>query len=113
MGRLRTGGTAVFLSFGGFLFGYDSGIIASTIAQPHFVEYMGSPSESERGGIVSAFTGGAILGSLSISFLADRFGRKMTVFIGSLISCLGCALQGGAANIPMVRYCWAIPIATV
>lgn len=102
MGRLKTGGTAVFLAIGGFLFGYDSGIISSTIAQPYFIEYMGTPTEAEKGGIVSSFTGGAILGSLSISLLADRFGRKMTVFIGAIISVLGCALQGGAANIPMV-----------
>jgi MFS family permease len=86
----------------GFLFGYDSGIISSTIAQPLFVEYFGNPSNSEVGGIVSAFTGGAILGALSISWLADYFGRKMTVFIGAVISVFGCALQGGAATIGML-----------
>ena len=102
MGRLRTAASAAFLAIGGFLFGYDSGIIASTISQPYFVQYMGKPSTSETGGIVSSFTGGAILGSLSIVFLADRFGRKLTVFIGSVISVLGCALQGGAVNIPMM-----------
>jgi sugar porter (SP) family MFS transporter len=102
MGRLRTAGTAVFLAIGGFLFGYDSGIISSTIAQPHFVEYMGTPSESEKGGIVSSFTGGAILGALSVSYLADKLGRRKSVFVGAVISCLGCALQGGAANIPMI-----------
>ncbi|KAG2414442.1 hypothetical protein HFD88_003633 [Aspergillus terreus] len=102
MGRLRTAGTAVFLAIGGFLFGYDSGIISSSIAQPHFIEYMGEPSAAERGGIVSSFTGGAILGALSISFLADRFGRRMTVFIGAIISVIGSALQGGAANVGMM-----------
>lgn len=102
MGRLRTAGSAVFLAIGGFLFGYDSGIISSTIAQPYFIQYMGAPTESQKGGIVSAFTGGAILGALSISFLADKLGRKLTVFIGSVVSILGCALQGGAVNIPMI-----------
>ncbi|KAE8143452.1 sugar transporter [Aspergillus pseudotamarii] len=102
MGRLKTAGVATFLALGGFLFGYDSGIISSTIAQPHFIEYMGEPSSSERGGIVSSFTGGAILGALSISFLADRFGRRITVFIGSVISVIGSALQGGAVNVPMM-----------
>jgi MFS family permease len=102
MGRLKTAGTAAFLAIGGFLFGYDSGVVASTIAQPHFTEYMGKPSSSERGGIVSSFTGGAILGALSISFLADRLGRKMTVFVGSVISILGSALHGGAVNVAMM-----------
>ena len=102
MGRLRTAGSAIFLAIGGLLFGYDSGIIASTIAQPKFVEHMGKPSESERGAIVASFNGGAILGALSISYLADKLGRKKTVFVGACISCFGCALQGGAANIPMM-----------
>lgn len=102
MGRWRTAGSACFLAIGGFLFGYDSGIIASTIAQPYFVEYMNNPSPAEQGGIVSSFTGGAILGALSCSFLADYLGRKRSVFVGSLISVLGCALQAGAVNVAMV-----------
>jgi MFS family permease len=102
MGRLITAGTAAFLSIGGLLFGYDSGIISSTIAQPHFIETMGEPSAAERGGIVSSFTGGAILGALSISYIADYLGRKRTVFLGSVVATLGGALQGGAANIPMM-----------
>ncbi|PVH77529.1 general substrate transporter [Cadophora sp. DSE1049] len=102
MGRLSTGGTAIFLAIGGFLFGYDSGIISSTIVQPYFTAYMGTPTTSETGGIVSSFTGGAILGALSVAWLPDRYGRKMAVFIGAMISTLGCALQAGAVNIPMM-----------
>jgi hypothetical protein len=63
---------------------------------------MGTPTSSQTGGIVSAFTGGAIPGALSVAWLPDKFGRKRTVFIGSCISILGCALQGGAKNIPMM-----------
>src|SRR5271163_4568113 len=63
---------------------------------------MSKPTTSETGGIVSPFTGGAILGSLSISYLADKLGRKKAVLVGTIISCLGCALQGGAVNIPMM-----------
>jgi MFS family permease len=119
MGRGYTGGTAVFLAiggellleyiigvslieFGGFLFGYDSGIISSTIVQPYFEAYMGTPTSSQTGGIVSSFTGGAIPGALSVAWLPDKLGRRKTVFIGACISVLGCALQGGARNIPMM-----------
>ncbi|KAH7348893.1 general substrate transporter [Rhexocercosporidium sp. MPI-PUGE-AT-0058] len=102
MGRLSTGGTAAFLAIGGFLFGYDSGIISSTIVQPYFTDYMGTPTASETGGIVSSFTGGAILGAISVAWLPDKYGRKRTVFIGAVISTLGCALQAGAVNIPMM-----------
>jgi len=73
---------------------------------------MGAPTTSEQGGIVALFTGGAILGALSIAYLADKIGRKMTVFIGAVISCLGCALQAGAANVgrddSWKIHCWYI-----
>lgn len=102
MGRLGTGGIAVFLAIGGFLFGYDSGIISSTIVQLFFEADMGTPTASQTGGIVSSFTGGAILGALSIAWLADILGRKMTVFVGGSVAVLGCALQAGAVNIGML-----------
>lgn len=86
----------------GFLFGYDSGVITSTIGQPTFVDYFGKPDPSVTGGIVSSFTGGAILGALSVSWLADTLGRKKTVFLGGCISAFGCALQAGAATIGML-----------
>lgn len=86
----------------GLLFGYDSGVITSTIGQPTFLEYFGEPSAAETGGIVSSFTGGAILGALAVSWLADAVGRKKTVFIGGCISTVGCALQAGAATIAML-----------
>ncbi|KAL2134793.1 hypothetical protein VTI74DRAFT_10777 [Chaetomium olivicolor] len=65
MGRATTIFSAVFLAIGGFLFGFDSGIITSTIALPTFVDYFGKPSDSTTGGIVSAFQGGAIPGPSS------------------------------------------------
>jgi MFS family permease len=75
MGRLVTAGSAIFLAIGGFLFGFDSGIVSSTIVQPQFITYFDTPSPSQAGGIVSSFQGGAILGALSVSWLADLLGR--------------------------------------
>lgn len=125
MGRLVTIGSGVFLALGGrchmwlthaqikpqtvadfciagFLFGYDSGIITSTIGQPNFIKYFGEPDAATVGGIVSGFTGGAIIGALSVSWLGDGLGRKKTIFVGGLISTIGCSLQAGAANVPML-----------
>lgn len=63
-GNVITIASAVFLAVGGFLFGYDSGIISSTIALPHFIEYFSNPSDAIAGGIVSSFQGGAVLGTI-------------------------------------------------
>ncbi|KAK9319695.1 general substrate transporter [Lipomyces orientalis] len=102
MGKAVTIVSGVFLAIGGFLFGYDSGIITSTIGQPVFVEYFGTPDAATTGGIVSGFTGGAIVGALSVSWLGDSLGRKKTIFIGGCFSTLGCSLQTGAVTVAML-----------
>ncbi|CAI7590052.1 unnamed protein product [Penicillium discolor] len=102
MPKLKTLLTAMFLATGGFLFGYDSGIITSTIGQTEFVKYFSVPNDSVTGGIVSSFQGGAILGTIINIFTGDRLGRKWSVFVGSCISCFGCALQAGSINLVML-----------
>jgi MFS family permease len=86
----------------GFLFGYDSGIITSTISLDTFKDYFGNPSGTVTGGIVSSFQGGAILGTMINMVGADWLGRKKTVFVGAIVSVLGCALQAGAVNMEML-----------
>ncbi|CAG7983217.1 unnamed protein product [Penicillium salamii] len=102
MPSLKTLLTATFLATGGFLFGYDSGIVTSTIGQPEFIEYFSNPSDTVTGGVVSAFQGGAILGTIINIFTGDRLGRKYSVFAGAAVSCFGCALQAGAINMVML-----------
>ncbi|KAL5342200.1 general substrate transporter [Aspergillus crustosus] len=94
--------SAVFLAVGGFLFGYDSGIITSTISLDTFKDYFGNPSSTVTGGIVSSFQGGAILGTMINMVAADWLGRKMTILVGAVISVLGCVLQAGAVNMVML-----------
>ncbi|KAK1146762.1 hypothetical protein N8T08_002523 [Aspergillus melleus] len=86
----------------GFLFGYDSGIITSTISLDTFKDYFGDPSSTVTGGVVSSFQGGAIAGTMINMLFADRLGRKYTILVGAIISCLGCALQAGAVNMAML-----------
>ncbi|RAH42504.1 sugar porter family MFS transporter [Aspergillus brunneoviolaceus CBS 621.78] len=102
MTKISTLLSAVFLAIGGFLFGYDSGIVTSTIAQTEFIKYFSNPSDTVTGGVVSAFQGGAILGTIINMFTGDRLGRKLSVFAGACISVFGCALQAGAVNMTML-----------
>lgn len=48
-----------FAAFGSFLFGYDSGVISSSIEQDAFLRRFGDPdlSDAASGGIVSSYTG--------------------------------------------------------
>ncbi|KAF2028530.1 general substrate transporter [Setomelanomma holmii] len=102
MGLAVTVFSAVFLATGGFLFGYDSGIITSTIALPTFKEYFNDPSDTIMGGIVSAFQGGAIAGTIFNMLFADMLGRRWTILVGSLVSILGISLQAGAVKMAML-----------
>jgi hypothetical protein len=63
-GNLLTIFSAIFLAVGGFLFGYDSGIISSSIVLPNFEAYFNNPNDDIVGGIVSSFQGGAVLGTM-------------------------------------------------
>lgn len=98
MGRHVTIWSAAFLATGGFLFGFDSGIITSTIALQTFKSYF-NPSDAVAAGIVSSFQGGAILGTIINMICSDWLGRRNTVFLGSLISIMGSALQAGSENL--------------
>ncbi len=93
MGKVLTIISAIFLAVGGFLFGYDSGIITSTISLPTFKAYFNNPDSTTDGGIVSAFQGGAIFGTIINMLFANGMGRKRTVFAGSFVSVFGSALQ--------------------
>lgn len=102
MGLATTVFSAVFLATGGFLFGYDSGIITSTIALDPFKEYFSNPNDTTTGGIVSAFQGGAIAGTIFNMLFAHKLGRRWTIVVGALVSIFGSALQAGAVNMAML-----------
>ncbi|KAI0805963.1 general substrate transporter [Irpex lacteus] len=92
--------TAIFCAIGSFLFGYDSGIIASVITFPALKDFVGHPDQyaSLSGAIVSTFTGGCFFGSVLGGWSNDRIGRKRSIQLGCLIALWGCAMQAGANN---------------
>ncbi|GKZ18840.1 hypothetical protein AbraIFM66951_009544 [Aspergillus brasiliensis] len=92
----------LFASLGSFLFGYDSGVISSVIDQDSFKYRFHNPSDAATGGIVASYNGGAILGSVFVSYLSDPWGRRPVLFTGGLLASLGAALQAGAVNVAML-----------
>ncbi|GAB7364943.1 hypothetical protein MBLNU230_g5728t1 [Neophaeotheca triangularis] len=102
MGKGITFASATFLAVGGFLFGYDSGIITSTIEVSGFQDYFNEPSDQAVGGVVSSFQGGAVLGTIFNMLFANKLGRKRTMFVGAMVSLLGSALQAGSVNLAML-----------
>ncbi|KAH7310762.1 general substrate transporter [Stachybotrys elegans] len=94
--------TSLFLGIGGFLYGYDSGIITPSLALSSFLVYFGNPDPPLRGAIVSMYQAGAWLGSASVGYTSDRFGRRKAIAFGCIWGVLGGALMAGAAHVAML-----------
>lgn len=83
----------------GSLLGYDPGVIAAVIASPGFDTHFSSPTAAQTGVVVSLFTAGPFVGAFLGSPSADWFGRRTTMIVGSLVFCLGGALQTAGVDI--------------
>ena len=77
--------------------------MTDVIASPNFLRYFNTSKGTPIiGAINSTFSGGAVFGSLMGGLTMDRFGRKMTILIGSLICLVGGILQAAAQNLAMI-----------
>ncbi|KAK9413420.1 putative Major facilitator superfamily (MFS) profile domain-containing protein [Seiridium unicorne] len=97
-------GLSTFASLGGFLFGYDQGVVSGVLTMESFAAkfprvYLDSNC---KGWFVSTLLLVAWLGSLINGPLADRFGRKGSMLIAVVAFLLGAALQAGASDIPTI-----------
>ncbi|KAJ7894575.1 general substrate transporter [Mycena leptocephala] len=97
---------AVFIAFGGFLFGYDIGVISGCLIMPDFVDRFGQVgadgqmflSSSRQSIITSLLSAGTFVGALAQAFTSDRFGRRGSILIWSGIFTIGVAIQTGTAR---------------
>ncbi|KAJ1556629.1 hypothetical protein HK096_011514, partial [Nowakowskiella sp. JEL0078] len=103
----------LFASFGGFLFGYDTGTISGVIAMPSWLKQFGTPntdlatltatpyviSTTLEGVTVSILSLGEFTGALIGAFVADYFGRRMGLTLSTVVFCAGVAFQTGASEI--------------
>ncbi|KAM7189904.1 General substrate transporter [Rhypophila sp. PSN 637] len=94
--------TSIFLGIGGFLYGYDSGIITPSLALGTFVKYFDYPAPPLRGAIVSMYQAGAWLGSASVGITSDRLGRRKAIAFGCIWGVIGGALMAAAAHVAML-----------
>ncbi|PGH02599.1 hypothetical protein AJ79_07603 [Helicocarpus griseus UAMH5409] len=102
----------VFASFGGILFGYDSGYINGVLGMDYFKRTFGRPvplsvdetgyniATWEKSLIVSILSLGTFLGALGSGSVAERLGRRITIMLSCLIFAAGVAVQTGVSNVP-------------
>ncbi|CAG8134946.1 unnamed protein product [Penicillium salamii] len=83
---------AITVGVGGFLFGYDTGIISAVlVVLDDDLGHVLISSEKEL--ITSITSGGAFLGALAAGFSADRFGRKLAIDMGCVVFIIGAIVQ--------------------
>ncbi|ORZ08710.1 and other transporter-domain-containing protein [Absidia repens] len=81
---------------GGFLFGYDTGVISGALAPIQDEFHL---DDINTGLVVGATTFGAIFGGFFAGLLSDRFGRKYLVLFASVVFIVGALLLGLARNL--------------
>ncbi|KAJ6141484.1 hypothetical protein N7470_009874 [Penicillium chermesinum] len=92
----------LFASFGGILYGYDTGTISGIQTMPFWLDEFGHPGSGRIALIVSILSVGTFVGSLSAGYLADITGRRWGIILSVMIPFnLGVALQTAATAQPM------------
>ncbi|KAK0466200.1 general substrate transporter [Desarmillaria tabescens] len=99
---------AIFVAFGGFLFGYDIGVISGCLIMPDFIRRFGNPDTTKPGEyildsnrqsiITSLLSAGTFVGALAQAFTSDRFGRRGSILIWAAIFTAGTAIQTGTTT---------------
>ena len=90
-------------ALGGFLFGFDTAVISGTVG---FVKQQFGLDALQEGWFVSSALLGCIIGVGFSGILADRFGRKATLFLSALLfalSAVGCTIAADQVWLIMAR----------
>ena len=85
-------------SFGGMLFGWDTGMIGGILTLPAFQKSFALDKTSKdfsnlQGNIVSVLQAGCFFGAMSSFFISEKSGRRTALFIADAIFIIGSILQ--------------------
>ncbi|MEU4308498.1 sugar porter family MFS transporter [Streptomyces rochei] len=88
---------AAAIALGGFLFGFDTGVVSGALL---YVKQDFDLNSFEQGSVVSVLLIGAVIGASSVGRLSDRFGRRKTLGVIGVVFVVGtataCAANGYA-----------------
>ena len=73
--------------------GFDNSLIAGLLANPLFLADLELTSSNKLGLIIASVILGGIGAIIPAAFLADRFGRKVTLAVGSVVIIAGALVQ--------------------
>lgn len=89
---------SITAAIGGMLFGYDTGIISAVLI--YINDDLGKHlSSQERELITSITSGGAFIGAIFAGATADRYGRKVAIYVGCVLFTLGAIIQAASFSL--------------
>ncbi|KIW89540.1 uncharacterized protein Z519_09696 [Cladophialophora bantiana CBS 173.52] len=91
----------IYLTFGAFFYGYDSGLTTSVIGYPRFITYFGFDA-TLIGVLGSIYYSGLFLGGLAMLYIPNKIGRLRTIILASTIALAGNAMQAGAQSLAVM-----------
>ncbi|GCE13892.1 sugar porter family MFS transporter [Tengunoibacter tsumagoiensis] len=93
---------AIVAALGGFLFGYDTGVISGALL---YLKQDFALNSTQQEIAVSSVLIGSILGAVAGGRLSDGLGRKMSLIIMGIIFAVGAILSAFAPNFPFFLVC--------
>lgn len=105
--RITTCLLGIFVAVGGFLFGYDTGLINSISDIPMFIRNIAPDgielTDIQTSIMVSFLSLGTFFGALVAPWVADKYGRRNIIIISTaIIFNVGNSIQVGAYNLAML-----------
>ncbi|KAF6823502.1 myo-inositol transporter [Colletotrichum plurivorum] len=92
---------SITAAIGGMLFGYDTGIISAVLVYIH--QDLGHTLDSSERELITPITsGGAFVGAIFAGATADRFGRKIAIYVGCFLFTAGAILQAAAFSLALM-----------
>ena len=107
----------LFVSFGGVLFGYDTGTINGILNMDYWINEFATPgnvqfskkknmevkyiTSDQSSEIVSILSAGTFFGALSAAPACDYLGRRLGLIVSTIVFSLGVVLQTAATAIPL------------
>ncbi|KAK8229076.1 general substrate transporter [Phyllosticta capitalensis] len=94
----RTYTLTAIASFGGMLFGWDTGLIGGVLTMEAFQHSFALDPDSKdydnlSGNIVSVLQGGCFFGAAASFWLSDKVGRKWSLILADIIFLIGSVIQ--------------------
>lgn len=98
-GRRRVWRWAAVIAVGGFLFGYDTGVVSGALL---FFKHDFRLTGFQQGSVVSVLLLGAMAGALATGRIADRLGRRRTLGIEGVVFLVGTAIVVSSQDYAMI-----------